>query len=375
MASAWTRAGVSTLPGDAADVLGADHPFLLAAARDLVALCRHPNAGDLVLSGWAPGAEAVSFPHENGSHGGPGPEETGAFVLTPPDVSITPEGSGPLRPADVRRAGLAVLDGTAERDVSQRRWMAWPIPGALRLMTYNVHSCVGLDGALSVDRVAEVIAAYEPDVVALQELDVGRPRTGGVDQAEAIAGRLEMLLHFHPTLTVGEERYGDAVLSRLPMRVARAAPLPQLARKHPLEPRGAIWAEIAAPWGDLQIVNTHLSLHPRERRLQVDALLGPEWLGAIAGGEAVLCGDFNAFAWWPVCRSVTRRMREAQTVAPRHRPRATWQGGVPLGRIDHVFVDPPVDVLRVVVADDPLARVASDHRPVVVDLHRHVPGE
>ncbi|MCU1450797.1 MAG: oxidoreductase, partial [Acidimicrobiales bacterium] len=316
MASVWTRTGMSTLPGDAVDVLGTDHPFVHAAARDLVALCRHPNAGDLVLCGWAPGAEAVSFPHENGSHGGPGPEETGAFVLTPPDISMKAEGGGPLRPADVRSAGLRVLDGTVERDASQRRRMAWPIPGALRVMTYNVHSCVGLDGALSVERVAEVIAAYEPDVVALQELDVGRPRTGGVDQAEAIAGRLEMLLHFHPTLTVGEERYGDAVLSRLPMRVARAAPLPQLARRNPLEPRGALWVEIAAPWGNLQVVNTHLSLHPRERGLQVDALLGPEWLGAIAMGEGVLCGDFNAFAWGPVCRNVTRRMRDAQAVAP-----------------------------------------------------------
>ncbi|MCU1448485.1 MAG: Endonuclease/exonuclease/phosphatase, partial [Acidimicrobiales bacterium] len=100
-----------------------------------------------------------------------------------------------------------------------------------------------------------------------------------------------------------------------------------------------------------------------------------EWLGAIAMGEGVLCGDFNAFAWGPVCRNVTRRMRDAQAVAPHHRPRATWQGGIPLGRIDHVFVDPPVDVLRVVVADDALARVASDHRPVVVDLHHNVPGQ
>jgi endonuclease/exonuclease/phosphatase family metal-dependent hydrolase len=368
--AAWTRAGATLLPADAAEVLGADHPFLPVVARDLVELCHHPNAGDLVLCGWAPAADAVSFPHENGSHGGPGPDETKAFVLTPPDVHLAAGDGGPIRPADVRRAALAVLDDTVESDPSQRRRMALPTPGALRLVTYNVHSCVGLDGALSVERVADVIAGFEPDVVALQELDVGRPRTGGVDQAEAIAGRLEMLLHFHPSLTVGEERYGDAVLSRLPMRVARAAPLPQLERRHPLESRGALWVEIAAPWGNVQLVNTHLSLHPRERRLQVDALLGPEWLGAIEPGEAILCGDFNAFAWGPACRRVTRRMRDAQVAADGHRPRATWQGGIPFGRIDHVFVDPGLEVIRVAVGDDALARVASDHLPVVVDLQR-----
>ena len=55
-----------------------------------------------------------------------------------------------------------------------------------RIMTYNVHRCVGVDRKLDVDRVAAVIAEYEPDVVALQELDVHRARTRGVDQAYAI---------------------------------------------------------------------------------------------------------------------------------------------------------------------------------------------
>src|SRR5205823_8657116 len=127
--------------------------------------------------------------------------------------------------------------------------------------------------------------------------DVARPRTGGVDQAMMIAERLEMLLHFHPALSVGEERYGDAVLSRLPMRVVRAAALPGLGRVG-LEPRGALWVEVETDGSTMQVVNTHLSLHPTERGLQVNALLGPEWLGAVGAGQAVLCGDFNALSWF-----------------------------------------------------------------------------
>jgi endonuclease/exonuclease/phosphatase family metal-dependent hydrolase len=66
-----------------------------------------------------------------------------------------------------------------------------------RIMTYNVHSCRGTDGKLDVGRIAAVIAQSRPDIVALQEVDVRRTRTGSVDQAHAIAERLGM--HFHLT--------------------------------------------------------------------------------------------------------------------------------------------------------------------------------
>ena len=59
-----------------------------------------------------------------------------------------------------------------------------------RLLTYNVHRCVGTDRRLDVDRIVAVIGEHEPDIVCLQELDVGRARTGLVDQvvwADAVA--------------------------------------------------------------------------------------------------------------------------------------------------------------------------------------------
>ena len=59
-----------------------------------------------------------------------------------------------------------------------------------RIVTYNVHRCVGNDRRLDVARIADVLARLEPDIVALQELDVGRARTGRVDQAHEIARRL-----------------------------------------------------------------------------------------------------------------------------------------------------------------------------------------
>ena len=140
-----------------------------------------------------------------------------------------------------------------------------------RILTYNVHRCVGTDRRLDLGRIAAVIGAERPDIVALQEVDVGRARTGGVDQAQAIAARLGMSFRFHAALKVEEELYGDAILTALPERLIRAGPLPghpDLAR---LEPRGALWVAIEVDGVELQVLNTHLGLVPREQALQAAA--------------------------------------------------------------------------------------------------------
>src|SRR3569833_455920 len=113
-----------------------------------------------------------------------------------------------------------------------------------RILTYNVHRCVGVDRRLDVGRVAAVIAQCKPDIVALQELDVCRPRTGAIDQAHAIAQRLDMHFHFNAAFTVEEERYGDAVLTAAPHRVIKAGALPGFMKISALEPRGALWLEL-----------------------------------------------------------------------------------------------------------------------------------
>ena len=83
-----------------------------------------------------------------------------------------------LRPIDLRNAALRHL-GRPERKPAAARMRALATPtDTLRVMTYNVHSCVGMDGKLDAERIARVIARARPDVVALQELDVGRARTG-----------------------------------------------------------------------------------------------------------------------------------------------------------------------------------------------------
>jgi endonuclease/exonuclease/phosphatase family metal-dependent hydrolase len=241
----------------------------------------------------------------------------------------------------------------------------------VRILTYNVHRCVGTDQKLDVGRIAAVIAAEAPDIVALQEVDVGRARTGGVDQAHEIARRLGMSSRFHAALKVEEELYGDAVLTALPERLIQAAPLPGYAPVPQLEPRGALWVAVEIAEGrELQFINTHLGLVPREQQIQAAALAGPAWLGHPRRTDPiVLTGDLNAGRRSRVHATLAAVLSDAHALRPGGAPRVrTFPSRMPLLRIDHLFVSAGVRVTSMRAAATPLARLASDHLPLVADV-------
>jgi endonuclease/exonuclease/phosphatase family metal-dependent hydrolase len=242
---------------------------------------------------------------------------------------------------------------------------------SFRAMTYNVHRCRGLDRAWSPERIAEVIASCHPDVVALQEVDVRRARSGRIDQAEAIARDLGMDLQFFPTISIMEELYGDAILTRWPARTVKATALPGLGLPG-LEPRGALWSSITIGNATIQVINTHLSFVGRERLRQVETLLGAEWLGHEACREPViLMGDLNATTRSRTYRSLTSKLRDPYRLIQRlgNRPsKATFPTRYPTLRLDYILIGPSVEVLDVNTIGTPLARFASDHLPVVAEL-------
>jgi endonuclease/exonuclease/phosphatase family metal-dependent hydrolase len=234
----------------------------------------------------------------------------------------------------------------------------------VRLVTYNVHGCRGSDRRLSPARVLSVIARIEPHVVALQEIE--RP-----EHAEYFARELGMELFF----VAARERlglaFGNAILTRLPGTLVRAAGLPRL--HSGTEARAAQWARLQADFGALDVVNTHLGLLPDERILQAECLMGSDWLGGNdVGRHAVLCGDLNArpgtLAYFALCRSLI------DVPLAQGRARATFPAVFPLVRIDHVLSRPGLLAERVEVPSHFAARVASDHRPLVVDLRSRDEG-
>ncbi len=242
----------------------------------------------------------------------------------------------------------------------------------LRILTYNAHRCVGSDKRADPGRIAEVIARHAPDIVALQELDVVRARTGRVDQAQAIARHLAMDVHFHPAITVEEESYGDAVLTALPIRMVKAGLLPGLPHRPWRESRGALWVSIGLADGtDLQVINTHLGLLAAERLVQAEALLGGGWLAhpLCRGKPTVLLGDFNAVPRSRAYARLAGRLHDAQrAVTGPYRPRPTFPARFPVLRLDHVFLSEGVEVLDATVPRGQAERVASDHLPLVVTV-------
>lgn len=248
------------------------------------------------------------------------------------------------------------------------------MPSALKfsIMTYNVHSCIGNDGKDMPMRIAKIIAALHPDIVALQELDVGLSRTGCVDQAHMIAGELDMYVHFHPSLFIQEGRYGNAILSRYPIRPVKAGGLPSR-RKEPR--RGALWVEIDLRGRAIQVINTHLGITPVRRRTQSATLLGPDWLGsARCRPPVVLCGDMNATPGSYVHHSFSQKLADAQLlVQGDRRPRKTWPSITPFLRLDHVFLSRDILVRSCRVPRSMNAKMASDHLPLLVEAQ--LPGE
>ena len=312
---------------------------------------------------------------ENGAHGSIGMSESSAFALLPAEVPVLPKDKSYIRALDLRKAALDYLaQYEAHAPFSSRRphkmrGLRSRLPGVIRIMTYNTHSCIGMDGKISPERIARVISRYQPDVVALQELDVGRRRTEHVDQAHIIAEYLKMEYSFHPSFYVEEELYGNAILSRFPMRLIKADILPSLERPRPLEPRGALWASIDFHGVEVRVINTHLGLNKKERVRQVEELLGTKWLGTGSAEEpTILCGDFNFLPSSPAYKMLCQNLVDAQRQIGNQRPKMTFSGRFPSARIDHVFVDHSVKVLRVETPTTELIRTASDHLPLIVDL-------
>jgi endonuclease/exonuclease/phosphatase family metal-dependent hydrolase len=371
-ARVYTKQGTFRLPDDAVQVFGAEYPFLDDIGQDMIALAGHADAGDILLVGWnadgsdphRPSTRSTSFVLQNGAHAGPGVEECRGFALLPADIAVGQPAKRYIRPDDLRRAALRFM-GREDR-MPRFDSSGSPERQPIRILTYNVHACMGMDGLLSPDRIARVIAQSGASIVCLQELDVFRRRSGNRDQAEAIARCLEMQFQFHPAWHVREERFGNAILSRYPLRVVEGKGLHH--HKADRSRRSAIWTELDFGQGQaLQVINTHLSIYPIEQRIQATELM-EEWVyPASLLGPVLLCGDFNARPNSRTCRIISRGLNSADRQV-RNRPHSTYFSPYPVTRIDHIFVTRQIDVTKVRVLDTRLAKIASDHLPLAADL-------
>ncbi|HEX8162735.1 MAG TPA: endonuclease/exonuclease/phosphatase family protein [Pyrinomonadaceae bacterium] len=240
----------------------------------------------------------------------------------------------------------------------------------LRVVTYNVHKCRGLDRRVRPARIASVLRELDADVIALQEVvsHAGADRAE-MDQAKFIAGELGY------DYCVGENRkhrgaaYGNVVLSRLPWGRVENHDITWRGR----ERRGALRVDVRIDDGaggrlTLHLFNVHLGTAFIERRHQARQLVGERVLRRpdLEGARVVL-GDFNEFPRGLATRLLSEELCAAD-VRTHLKSARTYPGLLPVAHLDHIYYDPQLELTRLALHKTSTALVASDHLPLVADF-------
>lgn len=230
---------------------------------------------------------------------------------------------------------------------------------SLRLASYNIHCGIGRDGRFSEQRILDVLREIDADVVALQEVE---SRTSGIDMLAWLADKTGFQSVAGTTLSDADGHYGNGLLVRSRIVSTELLDLTWRGR----EPRGAIAADIDCSGEKLRVVATHLGLRPAERRDQVERLLN--LFRQRPGERAVLVGDLNEwFLWGRPLRHLHAYFSE--TPAP-----ATFPAVAPFLALDRLWTHPRSILRNLDVHRSAIARIASDHLPLVAEIDLSSPA-
>jgi endonuclease/exonuclease/phosphatase family metal-dependent hydrolase len=218
--------------------------------------------------------------------------------------------------------------------------------------SYNIHSCVGLDLRVRCDRIAAILSHTHADVIALQEARAG--------QAEEIARVLGFNVFFARADHVGGYEFGNAILSRFPIRRSNVY---SLAVPHH-EKRVCLHAEIAWP-GDasaLHVFSAHLGQNETERRQQAERLASNSILEnpSFRNAPRILLGDFNE-KWRNGI--VNQSLASYKCATGR-----SWTAFCPILYLDRVYISSDLKFHDFHIYRTARALIASDHAPITAVL-------
>ncbi|MEY3205861.1 MAG: hypothetical protein RLZZ21_2192 [Planctomycetota bacterium] len=234
----------------------------------------------------------------------------------------------------------------------------------MRLLSWNIHKGIGgRDRRYSLARIIDCIEAENPDLICLQEVDRHVRRSRYDDQPRLLSHFFRCHAVYQSTVAVGAGSYGNLVLSRWPIASRHRITLRRGSRK----PRGAQLVVVDSPEGRLHLVHTHLGLAEQERHWQVQRLLGHMLFRSAEPHPTLIVGDFND--WRDTLASGLLKLEGfRQVTSPISRFR-TFPAWLAIGSLDKAFVRGGIDVRHARVVRTSLAKVASDHLPLVIDFH------
>jgi endonuclease/exonuclease/phosphatase family metal-dependent hydrolase len=240
----------------------------------------------------------------------------------------------------------------------------------LTIVSYNVHSGIGTDGRFDLHRIGQVLQEIGPDIIALQECGDFRGATDHEQHPEHLAEMLGFHMAYGPNVIHNGRRYGNAILSRLPILRSRNY---DLSVKKDREARGALRCDLQLDNGkQLHVFCLHLGLSVGERRAQEEALvLSADILrDAVRDDPLIVCGDFNY--WWsgPVPALVRHSIHD---VGSQLKGARTYHSKLPILKLDRIFVDKGVRPISLHAHRTPLAELASDHLPLVMRFEAPIP--
>ncbi len=245
----------------------------------------------------------------------------------------------------------------------------------LRLLTYNIHKCIGgVDRKYDPERIAGVINNLHCDVLLLQEVDHGVPRSNRDKQVDVLGDLVGMRYRsFFPNVDVrGGGCYGNAILSRYPIVETSNIDLSIRFKKKRSVLHGVIRVrQHDAEGGEeidrtVHVFNMHLGLARYERKIQLKKFLDAHPFQNMQHETPVLVGgDLN-----DVYGGLGELLRPAGFRGIEKRP-LTFPAWGPVRALDGVFVRGGVDFIKLSRCDSDVARRASDHRPLVADVRLH----
>lgn len=231
----------------------------------------------------------------------------------------------------------------------------------IKVTSYNIFHCEDwLNEKIDYDAFARVIDSLGSDVTGLNEVRGKGFKKGYDEQAKILGEKIGCYNYFSQAILVEKRNpYGNAVLSRLPVRECITVPIPDPELKlfdEPYETR-AILKMTTETVPELTFLITHFGLNEDEQKNAVETLLS-----VIPEKNCILMGDFNVRPDSEVLEPIRAKLRDTADTADCET--LTFPADKPDKKIDYIFVSKNIKINSFAVEDV----VLSDHRPVSAEL-------